>query len=412
MIKLAYIIILFLLWAFFAGSETAFISTSRFKLNNLKKKGKKNASIACYLLERPERLLQTSLVGTNIALVLSANLTSLLLYDLFGEAKPVISIFVLTIASLVCCEIIPKNFAIKNGIKLTLLFAFPLYVFYFIFFPIGKVFTFITKAVMKIGGISGTGRLPTLFKRREDVEIFLTASLAKTLTRDERRFFVDSLDFGSKVLSDILVPLVDIDAVPYDCRVKDCIGIIQEKHRSYLPVYTERIDNIIGVLYAQDLVTTNRSLPAGPLMKKPCYMPESKNINELYRELYETDTPVVFVVDEYGGVIGMSTLYDIGEEIIGKIISGFEDKKSLIVKLRENEWLCDGDAEIDDLKDHIKFKFEEGPYTTLNGMISSSLGRVPVKGDELILGEYSFFVEKSTLTKALLIKISKKESVK
>jgi putative hemolysin len=411
MIKLAYIVILFSLWAFFAGSETAFISTSRFKLNNLKKKGKKNASIACYLLERPERLLQTSLVGTNIALVLSANLTSLLLYDLFGEAKPVISIFVLTIASLICCEIIPKNLAIKNGLKLTLLFSFPLYVFYFIFFPIGKVFTFITKAVMKIVGVSGTGRLPTLFKRREDVEIFLTASLAKTLNRDERRFFVDSLDFGSKVLSDILVPLVDIDAVVYDCRVKDCIGLIEEKKRSYLPVYTERIDNIIGVLYAQDLVTTNRNLPVGSLMKKPYYMPESKNINELYRELYETDTPVVFAVDEYGGVTGMSTFYDIGEEVIGKI-SGFEDKKSLIVKLRENEWLCDGETEIDELKDHLKTKFKEGPYTTLNGMLSNTLGRIPEKGDELILGGYSFFVEKSSLTKAILIKVSRKESGK
>jgi putative hemolysin len=340
--------------------------------------------------------------------VLSANLTSLLLYDLFGEAKPVISVFVLTIASLICCEIIPKNLAIKNGLKLTLLFSFPLYVFYFIFFPIGKVFTFMTKAVMKIGGISGTGRLPTLFKRREDVEIFLTASLAKTLTRDERRFFVDSLDFGSKVLSDIIVPLVDIDAVPNDSRVKDCIGLIKEKNRSFLPVYIDRIDNIIGVLYTQDLVTMNRNLSIGSLVKKPHYIPESKNINELYRELYETDAPVVFAVDEYGGVTGMSTLYDIGEEVIGKI-SGIEDDKSLIAKLRENEWLCDGEVEIDELKDQLRIKFEEGSYTTLNGMMSSALGRVPKKGDKLTVDGYSFFVEKSSMTKALLIKISRKE---
>ena len=216
MSKLVYILILFVAWAFFAGSETAFISTSRFKLNNLKKKGNRRAGVASFLLERPERLLQTSLVGTNIALVLSANLTSLLLLDLFGEPKPVISISVLTIASLIFCEIIPKSLAIKKGLKLTLLFSFPLYVFYFIFFPVGKIFTFLTKAVMKVGGVSGSGRLPTLFRRREDVEIFLMASLSKKLSRDERRFFVDSLDFGEKVLSDILVPLVDIDAVPDD----------------------------------------------------------------------------------------------------------------------------------------------------------------------------------------------------
>ena len=145
MIKLVYVIALFILWAFFAASETAFISASRFKLNNLRRKGSKRTYYAYYLLERPERLLGTSLVGTNLALVLSANLTSLLLYELFGEPKPFISISILTLASLFFCEIVPKNHAIKKSLHLTLLFALPMYIFYFIFYPIGKTFTIITK---------------------------------------------------------------------------------------------------------------------------------------------------------------------------------------------------------------------------------------------------------------------------
>ena len=406
MIKLVYIIILFILWAFFAGSETAFISASRFKLNNLRRKGKKSASVAYFLLDRPERLLGTSLVGTNISLVLSANLMAMLLYELFGEAKPIVSVVVLTIASLVCCEIVPKNIAIKKSLRLTLLFAFPMYTFYFIFWPIGKIFTYITMGIMKLGGIDGTGRLPTLFRKREDVEIFLTASLGKGLTKDEQRYFVDSLDFGRKVLADILVPLVDITAVPQDAKVKDCINFIETHSKSYIPVYKGRIDNIVGVLYARDVVNMNKNLSVKHLINEPVFVPENKNINELYRELFEMDIPVVFSVDEYGGITGISTIYDIGEEIIGKI-SGYEDKASLIVKLREQEYLCDGDVEIEELSDLLSIDIEQGVYSTLNGLMSYALGRVPKKGDAIIERGYRFSVEKGSRTRAELIKVAK-----
>lgn len=406
MIKLFYIVILFALWAFLAGSETAFISASRFKLNNLRSKGSKRASIAYFLLEQPERLLGTSLVGTNLSLVLSANLTALLLYELFGEAKPIMSIAVLTLASLFCCEILPKNLAIKKSLRLTLLFAFPMYIFYFIFFPVGKVFTLITRAVMKLGGMSGTGKLPTLFRQREDVEIFLTTSLGKGLSKDEQRYFVDSLDFGMKVLSEIMVPLVDIIAISQDGKIRDCIRFLEAHGKSCIPVYRGRIDNIIGVLYARDIVSMNKNLPLESLMKEPVFVPENKNVNELYRELFEMDVPVVFAVDEYGGITGMSTIYDIGEEVIGKI-SGFEEKKSLIVKLRDGEYLCDGELEIEQLCDMLSIAIEQGAYTTLNGMMSSYLGRVPKKGDAIMEAGYRFSVVRDSRTKAELIKVTK-----
>jgi len=407
MIKLFYVIILFILWAFFAGSETAFISASRFKLNNLRRKGSRRASFAYYLLERPERLLGTSLVGANFALVLSANLTSMLLYELFGEPKPIVSISILTIASLICCEILPKNFAIKKGLRLTLMLALPMYIFYFIFYPIAKTFTIITKAVMRLGGVTGTGELPTIFKRREDVEIFLTASLGKDLSKDERKYFVDSLDFGRKVLSDILVPLVDIIAVPQHGKIKDCIRFLETHNRSYIPIFNGRIDNIVGIVYARDIVSMNKNLSLTTIMKEPVIVPEHKNIDALYRDLFEMDVPVVFSVDEYGGITGMSTIYDIGEEVIGKI--SFEDAKSPLMKLRENEYICDGEVEIDDLVDELSIDIETGEYTTLNGMMSSMLGRVPKKGDTIVVEGYRFSVEKGSRTEAELIKISRVE---
>jgi putative hemolysin len=405
MIKLLYIVVLFLLWAFFAGSETAFISVSRFKLNNIRKRGSRRASLAYYLLERPERLLGTTLVGTNISLVLSANITALLLAELFGKPKPLVSIAILTFSSLLFCEIIPKNIAIKNSLKITLLSAFPMYIFYFIFFPVGKLFTYITNGIMRIAGIAHTGSLPSIFRRREDVEVFLKTSLESRLTEDESRYFVESLDFGIKALSDIMIPLVDIEALPYDLRIRDCHQFIRTMRKAYIPVYKERIDNIIGVVYAQDILFMNKNLNLSEVMKVPLFVPESKNINELYRELNEKDIGVVFAVDEWGGLTGISTLYDIGEEIIGKI-TGFEEKKNLIVKLKRGEYLCDGEVELDEIGDMLAIDIERENIITLNGLVSSLLGRIPQKGDSIDVEGYRFTVEKSTRTKAQLIKIS------
>jgi CBS domain containing-hemolysin-like protein len=257
---------------------------------------------------------------------------------------------------------------------------------------------------MRVAGISYTGSLPSIFKRREDVEVFLRTSLKSHLTEDESRYFVDSLDFGMKDLSAIMIPLVDIKALPHDLRVKDCLYFIKTVRKAYIPVYRERIDNIIGVVYAQNIIHLNKNLPITEVLEKPLFAPESKNINMLYRELHEKEIPIVFVVDEWGGITGMSTIYDIGEEVIGKI-TGFEDKKSLIVKLRKGEYLCDGEVEIDEISDMLSIDIEHGNIITINGLLSSTLGRVPQKGDSIKVKDYMFLVERSTKTKAELIKI-------
>ena len=136
-------------------------------------------------------------------------------------------------------------------------------------------------------------------------------------------------------------------------------------------------------------------------------MPERKNINELYRELYEKDVPVVFAVDEHGGVTGMATIYDIGEEVIGRI-STLEKQKELIVKVRDGEYLCDGEVEIDELSYLLSFEPRFTDVTTLNGLLLKDLGRIPKKGDVVDELGYRFMVEKSSRKRAELIRILKK----
>ncbi len=164
-------------WAFFAGSETAFVSCNRFRIINLKKRGEKSAQVAYFFLEKPGRLLSTSLVGTNISLVLSSNLVALIYQEVFGEPKPVVAIVTITLLSLIFCEVLPKNLALKKSFRWTLTSSFIMSFFYIFFFPVGRVFSFLAKIAIRIIGIPHTGLLPALFTKKDDVKFFLTTQV-------------------------------------------------------------------------------------------------------------------------------------------------------------------------------------------------------------------------------------------
>jgi putative hemolysin len=395
---------LFVFWGFFAGTETAFITANKFRLNNMKKKGKKSAVIAHFLLEKPERLFTTTLVGTNISLVLAANLTSMLFFNLFKTSVPIFSIVVLTFFSLIFCEIIPKNLAIKHSMQFTLIASYPIFVCFIIFYPVGKIFSYVSHFFIRIFDVTHTGKIPQMFKKKEDVKIFLSSQLKKRLKTETRRYFVDSLDFGKKELSEIMIPLVEIEALAEDKRVEDCYTFIRTYRKSYVPVFEDRIDNIVGIIYVNDLFDHDKKEKIGKIMKEALYVPENKNINDLYRELFVKDVPVVFAVDEYGGVTGLATIYDIGEEIIGEI-SGFGAKKDLLVKIKRDEYLCAGDIEIDEINHRLDLDIEAEDVVTLNGLFLKKLGRIPESGDHIDVSGYRFIVEMSSEKKVDFVRI-------
>ena len=397
---------LLLFWAFFAGTETAFISANRFKLNNLRKRGKKSAVIAFYLLEKPDRLLTTTLVGTNFCLVTAANMTALTLSRIMGKPVPLLSIMILTLTSIVFCEIVPKNIGIRNSLRVTLLFSYPLYIFYFIFYPVGKIFSFVSQILIRIVDVTHTGFIPHLFSKKDDLKIFLTSQLKRSAIKGESRYFVETLDFGEKRLSDIMVPLVEIHALSILERIEVCFEFVRQYQKYYIPVYEKRIYNIVGIIYINDLFGADKNCKLQDVMREPFYVPENKKINELYRELYERDVSVFFAVDEFGGVTGMGTIYDIGEEVIGEINVASE-KQSIFITVKENEFLCSGDLEIDDINHRLSIDIITEDFTTLNGLMINRLGRIPSKGDSIEVQGYRFIVEKSSKKRTELIRIRK-----
>lgn len=402
-VEIVTVFVLLILWAFFAGSETAFVSCNKFKLLNLKKKGEKSAHVACFFLEKPGRLLSTTLVGTNISMILASNLVARIYHRLFGVPKPVMAILTVTLISLIFCEVLPKNLALRKSLQWTQLSSFIVFLFYIIFFPIGRIFSFFAKMIIRIVGIHHTGLITALFTKKDDVRFFLTTQLQAHFPEDQSNYILDSLDFSKKRLSEIMVPLVEINALPNSARVKDCYDFVRKYDEFYIPVYSTRIDNIVGIITVKDILNVDKNLQISSIIREPLFVPESRSIGELYRELYDKDLRVIFAVDEHGGVTGMANLYDIGEVIVGRI--GDREEDIPLVSIREGEYLCKGSVEIDELNDLLSIKIEQKDFTTLNGLMLNELGRIPVKGDTITLQGYRFIVERGSKRRAELIRI-------
>lgn len=402
-VEIVTVCILLILWAFFAGSETAFVSCNKFKLLNLKKRGEKSAHVACFFLEKPGRLLSTTLVGTNLSMILASNLVARIYNRLFGVPKPVLAILTITLISLIFCEVLPKNIALRKSLQWTQLSSFIVFLFYIIFFPIGRIFSFFAKMIIRIVGIHHTGLITALFTKKDDVRFFLTTQLQAHFPEDQSNYILDSLDFSKKRLSEIMVPLVEINALPNSARVKDCYDFVRKYDEFYIPVYSTRIDNIVGIITVKDILNVDKNLQISSIIREPLFVPESRSIGELYRELYDKDLRVIFAVDEHGGVTGMANLYDIGEVIVGRI--GDREEDIPLVSIREGEYLCKGSVEIDELNDLLSIKIEQKDFTTLNGLMLNELGRIPVKGDTITLQGYRFIVERGSKRRAELIRI-------
>lgn len=393
-------------WAFFSGTETAFISTNKIKLRSLKQKNNKRAVIAHFLLEKPERLLSTTLIGTNLCLVTAANLAARTFFKLYETPKPFLSLFIITILSLIVCEILPKNLGIKRSLSFTLNAAILMYFFYILFFPFGKIFSFLVTIIIRITGYRYTGFGPGIFSHKKDIKILLRTSLRNKFKREHTRFFIETLDIGRRTIADIMIPLVEIKGIEVNSSIQKVLNYFKKNKSNFAPVYEERIDNIVGVVFVSDVLEYREVFSLKKLLRKPVFIPENKKIYQLYKEMYENDIPVVFAVDEHGGVTGMITPYEIGGEVVGELgETGFHGPT--LVKISEGEYLCSGELQFDVIVESLGIDIPEEGFTNINGFLLKEMGRIPLEGEFIDRAGFRFMVEKSTERKINLVRIKK-----
>ena len=377
--------------AFYSGSETALVSVNKLRINQLVETKDKKAMIIHRLVASPDRMLALTLVGTNLANILIAQygdgLTVQVLSDtnISARLQQVISILYVTVLLLIFGEILPKTvFRVRADI-LALRYAFLLRFSEYVLAPLIYFVQTVTQVLVRVID-RGTSE-PNVDAQREELRLVATmGEQSGNLHAEQRRMIHRLLNIQDRTVRQVMVPLVDIVAIEKTSTCEDFLQIAADSGYSRLPVYDERIYDIIGivnlldVIYAENLPDTIESFIRTDLH----VVPESKNINSLLKEIQQTHHTMVFAVDEYSGIVGLVTVEDLVEEIVGEFADERDDPDS--IHLISPEIIeCEGRTEIDILDEQYGLSIPEGDYETIAGYILERTGTIPVTGTELEL---------------------------
>ncbi|MFQ6079026.1 MAG: hemolysin family protein, partial [Thermodesulfobacteriota bacterium] len=383
--------------AFLSGAETAFVSCNRIRIRHLAKGLDRNARIVDKLLVKPERILATTLIGTNIFIVLgvvmAAAYAGILLQNYKGLGG-IVATVVMTPVILVFSEAIPKAYFYRYADVITLRIGGLLRFFFYLFSPLVILSTFLPRRLMTlIGGTSPKNPFVT----REELRLLMWESgRLGVLEKHEQDMIHHIFEFRETAVKSVMVPLVVVNAIEVGENVASALKVIGERGHSRLPIYDERIDNIVAYVSVGELLGKSPSTPIRKLMKPVYVVPETKSIADLLLDLKARGEPLAVVVDEYGGVSGIVTLEDLIEEIVGEIEDEHDEPEEEQPQGEPEEIVIEGSKDLDRLNEELGLALPEGDYETLAGFIMSLTGRIPSRGEKIRYKSATFEILEST----------------
>jgi putative hemolysin len=418
--KIIVLFVLFIASAFFSGSEIALFSLNR---KNLKNEFSANQLIGRYifqLLQFPRRLLVTILIGNTIVNVAASIIAvSLALefaqhFSISKELALTIQIILLTLFIVIFGELIPKVAASKNPVSFSKFCAVPLYLMNIVLYPVSEI---ITEAIRISIAKLKYDKTKIAMKPDELSELAKLSHERGTIVEEEQGLIHSIVNFRSVSVQEVMTPRVDIVAIPDDSGITELLAIINSSGHSRLPLYHNDLDNIIGVLYAKDLLPflkdkeKQRIFSINSLARKILFVPRTKMINDLMYIFQEKKMHIAVVVDEYGGTAGVITLEDILEEIIGEIRDEYDKEENPIVKISETSFLVLGKYSINELNDilNINIDTDKNEFETLGGLVLNQAGHIPKEGYSFSLENHKFTVKEianKRIKKVLIEKIN------
>jgi CBS domain containing-hemolysin-like protein len=371
---------LILLSAFFSATEIAFSSLNEIKLKHMIQNGHKRAKKTLELSENFDKVLTTILIGNNIVNIASASLATLIFIQYWGNAGVTISTAVMTVLVLVFGEITPKSIAKRIPESFALAVTYPLLLFMFILAPLNLIFNLWQKLMTKLFKFQETPSIT------ED-ELLTYVSEAQQeggINENEEEMIRNVIDFDDLKIEEIFTPRVKVVAVSVNETTKKITHAFRHHGFSRLPVYEGSIDHIIGVMNYKDYfnkVLLDRQ-PVENIIKKPVFVTEYMKISHLLELLKVNKSHMAIVKDEYGGTLGIVTMEDILEEIVGDIFDEHDEIIEQIKKIDDTHYQVKGDTDLDDLFEILEMEEDEdADYATVNGWVQDQLGRIPLTGD-------------------------------
>lgn len=385
-IQLISLFLLLLLSGFFSSAETAFTTVNRVRIRTLVEEGSKRAQTTQKILDNYSKMLSTILIGNNIVNLTASSLATTLAIKIWGSFAVGIATGILTILVLLFGEIIPKNLAMIYSEKISLSYSGVIYLLMTLFTPVIFIVDGLSNGIMKLFHINPNKKsLMTESELKTYVDVSHEDGVIES---EEREIIYNVFDFSDAVAKDIMIPRIDMVTVSLDTNYKDLLAIFRESMYTRIPVYEEDKDNVIGLVNIKDfiLVTDEAHFHIKDIIREAHYTYEFKKTADLMLEMREKTTNVAFVLNEYGSTVGMITLEDLLEEIVGEIRDEYdEDEDEYIKKLDENTYLVEGGMKLDDINDALEISLESEDYDSLGGLMIEKLDRLPAENEEILL---------------------------
>lgn len=393
------IAVLLFIQGFFAAAELSLISSDRIALERQAQAGNRRARLALNMLERPDRILATTLLGTNLCVAVSAAVATTFAFNTLGEESESLVVMFLSPLALVLGELIPKTlgqrYAEKISPTLAPILRFAQTLFKPLIWVVGKYTDWLSRKLHPIETLI-TGANPP--SHRDELRYLLSHGQKETsLKTSERKMIRRIFDFSRAEAKRALIPLIRIDMLEDTSTVKDALEAFSRFKHSRLPVYKDRVDNVIGVLHLFDVyLETDHTKSISQVMRPAFYVPETQQLEQLLFTLQKRGIQLAIVVDEYGGATGIVTLEDILEEIVGDIQDEYDNETALYRELGPSEYLVQGQMTIGSLAERLKIHVPKGSYETLAGFLLQQFNRIPEEGDELYFKGMKFVIRKAS----------------
>lgn len=378
------IIILIGFSAFFSGTEIAYTSVNKLRLKKLAEEGSKTAALASDISDKFDKMLSSILIGNNLVNIAASSVGAVIAMHLIGGAKgTAVATLVMTVLILIFGEIVPKILAKKHAQNVTLIVAYPLKVLMLILSPAAAVVVAIVKLLSRLWKKDESA--PTVTEE-ELVTIIETVEEEGVIDEHKSELLQSAIEFNDISLNDILTPRTEMVSIDIDDDMDSIIHTATESHYSRIPVYEDNIDNIIGVLYLNRLykvLADNMDVDIRSLLMEPCFFHKTMKLPAVLNEMRRRQVHLAVVIDEYGGTMGIVTMEDILEEIVGDIWDETDEIKNDYVKVGENTYDVCGDMSVYDFFEQLDVDDRdfESEYTTVGGWAIEMLQCEPHEGD-------------------------------
>ncbi|RPI70965.1 MAG: HlyC/CorC family transporter [Ignavibacteriales bacterium] len=382
------LILLIIISAFFSGTEIAFIVANKIKIEVKARKKKLDAQSALYFMNNPQTFFSTILIGNNIVNITFASISAVFLADLF-DLNELQILIISSFLILLFGELIPKYLARELSERIVLLTALPLRVINFLFYPFVKITSTISSFLTNTSNVKAES-VKFLFSK-EDLEVLIQEShKAGMVDKKESDIISKVLSLGDQRVYEAMRPRTEIVGIEINRSIEDALMLFIESGYSKLPVFEDDLDNIKGIIYANDLFKSPQNI--SDILHDAVFVPETKKSFELLNEFLNRQVTIAIVIDEFGGTAGIVSMEDIFEEMFGEIKDEYDVDEDICRKISDDSYIISGKVEIDFINEKYHLDIPTGDYETIAGYITTKLGRIPLQGESISFDGFTFLI--------------------